>query len=263
MISVISVIFVISGVGRGDAAPGDLADGSRRQHGHDPVRIGDLEGSQRLREQVPPQLATVQRCGALVRAPVVARLGFDPCRPVAARDDVGDETLAEQFVGLADDARVVHAGVAQQGVFDLGRSDLLPAAIDLLLGPADDRDAPGLVASHQITGPIEAVGGEGGLLAWPGEVVPADRVGPAHLQFADLVQIDLADAGRGGRAGLGVRLLDGDHSDLVERRHRASLGRDDRLEVVGRARVADEALGHAVDLLEQAELGVDPPGHAR
>ena len=166
---------------RADASPGDLADGRRRQVGDDAEAVGHLERRERLREQVSAQHPPVQRDVAI---------GL-----VRARHDVGDEPLPEQVVGLPDDARVVHPGVPQERVLDLGRRDLLTAAVDLLLGAPDDRDAAGRVTTHEVTGAVEAVGGERGLLARPTEVIAADRVRPAHLQLADRTGRHLDDIG--------------------------------------------------------------------
>ena len=129
--------------------------------------------------------------------------------------------------------------MGDQQVLHLFRSDLLAAAVDLVLVAALHHQVAVLVAADPVAGAVEAVRAEGLGVVFGQAVVAADGVGTAHGQFADLAGADLA--------ALGV-----DHPHFVVRRQRPALGMQYALGRIVQAGVADQPLGHSQHLLQLA-----------
>src|SRR5690606_22818977 len=138
------------------------ADGGGREGVHEADAVGDLVGGESALAQEGEE--------------------FAPGGRLAAGDDVGAGAFAQVGVGNGDDGGVVHGGVGEDVVLDLLGADLLPAAVDLVLGPPGDDDVAGGVAADDVAGPVEAVGGEGGGVVLGCPVVAADRVRPPGQQ---------------------------------------------------------------------------------
>jgi hypothetical protein len=66
--------------------------------------------------------------------------------------DEGDDGLAKEVVVDADDRRLAHAREAQQRRLDLGRGDLLAAALDDVVAARDEVQVAVGVGAEQVAG---------------------------------------------------------------------------------------------------------------
>jgi hypothetical protein len=174
----------------GERSAVDLAVGGRREG----VAQLDARGDHVVLQVVG---AVAAQCGG-------RELGF------VVRDDVGDDRLAEQAVGCADDGRHAHALGGVQDRLDLAWRDLLAARLEDVVAAPDEVQEALLVLAEEVPGrqralPRPAAGAQP--LRRRLGVVPValHDVRAAHDQLADL-------AGRQSRAGvvLDPRLRAGD-----------------------------------------------------
>ncbi|CAJ7666223.1 Uncharacterised protein [Burkholderia pseudomallei] len=196
-----------------------LADAGFRKARHEFDAIGNLERGEPVVAQMPLQRERGRRG--------------------RARDDERARALAEQRIGHRDERRVADLRMREQQVLDFLGGYFFAAAIDLVLVAALDDEVAFFGAAHAVAAAIEAVGRERGRMMLGEPVVAADRIGPAHLQFADLARRDGA-----------ARLVDDAH--FVGGRHRPTLRTRDARGRIVEPRAADEAFGHSEYLLQPA-----------
>ena len=161
--------------------------------------------------------------------------------------DEGHAHLAQPLVGDADHRGLLHGGVPQQGVLDLGRVGVEPPDDEHVLDPPDDAQAAGVVHDAEVARAEPAVGTEHlGRLVGVVQVAGHDAAA-AEQHLARLPGLDVAPT-----------LADDAH---LEARARPAHGGGDRLGVVvGRRRAGGAALREPVpgDDLREGELVVDP-----
>ena len=78
-------------------------------------------------------------------------------RGAGLRHDEGDRQLVLDLVGHRHDADLGHVGMPAQKLLDLAGIDVLAAALEHVVGAADEEDEAVLVAAHDVAGVVPAV----------------------------------------------------------------------------------------------------------
>src|SRR6516162_8907061 len=99
--------------------------------------------------------------------------------------------FSEQLVGHPHDGNGRHGVMSDQMGLYLFGANFFTAAIDLVFDAAHDHQVAGGIATNEISGAIEAVGGKGLDIAFGGAIVAANGVGSATPEFAGLAGCDL------------------------------------------------------------------------
>ena len=110
-------------------------------------------GEWELREQLQP-------LGQLIGGHAVADEGdeaFERRRLTGSRHQAQAIALAQPRIGNADDGGVQHLRMGVEDLLDLAREELLAAAIDHLLEPADDAQAPVCIDHAEVAAAEPAV----------------------------------------------------------------------------------------------------------
>ena len=71
--------------------------------------------------------------------------------------DEGDRQLVLDLVGHRHDADLRHVGVPAQQLLDFAGIDVLAAALEHVVGAADEEDEAVVVAAHHVAGIVPAV----------------------------------------------------------------------------------------------------------
>lgn len=167
------------------------------------------------------------------------------------RLDENADALAQQLVWHTDCGGGMDTVKQTDCLFDLGRRNFFAAAVDLLLDTTFDSQIAIRVTTYQVAGTVKAILGKAGrVLYWCPEVA-TNRVRTPGQQLPDLTFRNVM-----------VVLID--DSNLIFGGQGSPLGMDDRVQRIVQARVAQQPLGHAKDLLQFAADDIDQlPGQSR
>src|SRR5690606_29285741 len=109
---------------------------------------------------------------------------IDGARFFPIRNDERATAFTQIFVWYRHHRRIEHLRVRQQMIFDFLGRDLLAGTVDVIVGPALNRQIPIRRTLYDVAGTVVAVLGERTRIGRRVVVIGADRVWPARQQIA-------------------------------------------------------------------------------